>query len=173
MSWGQTFLPGQALSQVKSSPEHGAFSGSCQAGQLVRVRWGWVFSELQTHYGCWAAGCLSHYSSENDCFQSYGGYCESRMGIVKVIVPQNLLPLSRFHRVSSLNPPQILTSLWLISRLLKRWFWPFLPVFSLFLCICRSPYSKVSKMFSLWLFIYKLITLNEIMWEIQFLTHTH
>ena len=158
MLWGQTFLPGQALSQVTSSPEHGAFSGNCQEGQLVTVGWGWVFSELQTHYGCLAAGCLSYHGSETDGFQSYGGYCVSRMGIVQVIMPQSFLLLSRFDHVSSLNPTQIPTSSWLISRLLKSWFWPFLPLFSLFLCICRSPFSNVSKMFSLWLFIYKLIT---------------
>lgn len=58
-----------------------------------KTNWNAFFWELQTTYGYLAAVFHNYHGSETDGFQSNWGHCESRMGIVQVIMSQRLLPL--------------------------------------------------------------------------------
>ena len=80
----------------------------------------------------WVLSCGFH-SCEMIHFQGDCRSGERELGIGQVKMSQSLLFLLRFSYFSWINAPWIAATRWLISRVLKKWFWPFLLVFLLLL----------------------------------------
>ena len=110
----------------------------------------WPEAPMHINPSClllWVLSCGFH-SCEMIPFQGDCWAGERELGIDQAKMSQNLLFLLRFSHFYWINAPWIAATLWLISKVLEKWFWPFLLVFLLplwrsgLLMVLTLPFQK-------------------------------
>lgn len=147
------------LSQRETIPENGDISRGCYAGQ-IETNWDASFGELQTHDGYVTA-----------VFHSY-----MVLRLMLFTVPEDIVSAEWEHagyNATALTPSVMIQPFLLTKHAsvgckplvhfctFEKFMSTIFIVFSLFIWVFRSPYSSISQMFSLWLFVLNYITLHE------------